>query len=65
MTTTTYDLYKLRATVHDHPKCLIDPITSLEACKILEKWYIGQISESAAVVKLTKLGIIDEDEKGV
>lgn len=65
MTTQDYNLFKLRHTILEDDRLLVDLITTMRAKMYLEAWYDGLITEAFCVDKLVKIGVIDDVKEKV
>jgi hypothetical protein len=65
MTTENYSLYKLRQTILEDDKFVLDPITTMQAKMYLEAWYDGMYTEHGCVERLVKIGVIDDVKEKV
>lgn len=65
MTNESYNLYKLRQTILEDDKYILDPITTMRAKMYLEAWYDGMMTESGCVERLVKIGVIDDVKEKV
>lgn len=54
------DLHKLRHTILDDNRFAIDPITTMQARRALDAWYMGLASEEMTKDKLVKLKVLSE-----
>jgi hypothetical protein len=62
MTTEDYNLYTLRHTILDDKLHALDPITMVEARKLLDNWFEGFMSEEMTVRKLVKLNVLTPEK---